>query len=71
MTAINTNVLSLLGKYVSFTYVRKNNLHEHHLDYFGQVTSVIINLNDDPQICLFGNDQFYYLSELIRFEIKD
>lgn len=70
MTAINTNALSLLGKYVSFTYVKKNDLYEQCLDCSGRVVSVIINLNDEDEFCLDGDDQFYYLSELIHFQIK-
>ena len=48
----------------------ENNLNEHHLDYSGQVTSVIINLNDDPQICLFGNDQFTICQNWYGLKLK-
>ncbi|MGV5006717.1 hypothetical protein ACVCFZ_15050 [Acinetobacter variabilis] len=65
MAVSNTNLLELLGKQVSFTY----------LDPLGQlvkkgiVTSIVINLSSSSEIRIDHEGDFYLLSEIIDFEV--
>lgn len=62
MTALDTTVLNLLGKEVSFVF--------SYLDLKGKVTDVLINIDGKNQISLDYGD-FYAFSELTEFKILD
>jgi hypothetical protein len=71
MAAANTTALELLGKTVSFEYVRFLQLTEHSTATFshrvsGIVTAVVIHICSEPEILIDDGD-FYSLSDLVDF----
>lgn len=74
MAAANTTALELLGKTVSFEYVRFVQLTEHSTATFshrvsGIVTAVIIHISSEPEILIDDGD-FYSLSDLVDFIVS-
>lgn len=73
MTAEHTTALELLGKTVSFEYVRHLQLTEQSSIDFrekvsGTVTAVVTHISSGPEILIDDGD-FYSLSELLDFKI--
>jgi hypothetical protein len=66
MTALDTTVLNLLGKEVSFVF----SYRDYSLDLKGKVTDVLLNIYGKNQISLDDGD-FYVFSELTEFKILD
>ena len=66
MTALDTTVLNLLGKEVSFVF----SYRDYSLDLKGKVTDVLLNIDGKNQISLDDGD-FYVFSELTEFKILD
>lgn len=66
MTAVDTTVLNLLGKEVSFVF----SYRDYSLDLKGKVTDVLVNIDGNNQISLDDGD-FYILSELLKFHVLD
>lgn len=71
MTAAHTTALELLGKTVSFEYVRHVQLTEQSsIDYreklSGTVTGIVVHITDGPEILIDDGD-YYVLSELVNF----
>lgn len=74
MTAAHTTALELLGKTVSFEYVRHLQLTEQSSIDFrekvsGTVTAVVTHISSGPEILIDDGD-FYTLSELENFTIE-
>ena len=74
MAAANTTALELLGKTVSFEYVRFVQLTEHSTATFshrvsGIVTAVVIHISSEPEI-LIDDCDFYSLSDLVDFIVS-
>jgi hypothetical protein len=74
MAAANTTALELLGKTVSFEYVRFVQLTEHSTATFshrvsGIVTAVVIHISSEPEILIDDGD-FYSLSDLVDFIVS-
>ena len=72
MTAAHTTALELLGKTVSFEYVRQVQLSDKSLIDFteklsGIVTGVSVYIDASPEILIDG--EFYVLSEIRNFEV--
>ena len=73
MTAAHTTALELLGKTVSFEYVRHVQLTEQSSIVFreklsGVITAVVISLNSDPEILIDDGD-FYAMNDLENFKV--
>lgn len=73
MTVAHTTALELLGKTVSFEYVRHLQLTEQSSIVFreklsGVITSVVISLNSDLEISLDDGD-FYVMNDLEDFKV--
>lgn len=73
MTAAHTTALELLGKTVSFEYVRHVQLTEQSSIFFrgklsGVITAVVISLNSDPEILIDDGD-FYAMNDLENFKV--
>lgn len=66
MTALDTTVLNLLGKEVSFCYVLK----QFTFQTDGTVTSIVFNLDGEHQFSV-GGDDFYSFSEVLEFKVLD
>lgn len=71
MAVANTTALDLLGKFVSFEYVRELPLTEQSSITFrekilGKIESVVLSVNSEPEIAVEGGD-FYCLSDLVDF----
>jgi hypothetical protein len=64
MTELNTTVLNLLGKQVSFSI--SNGYAVFHDK--GTVTDIVLSLTTDPQISI-DSEEFYSFSELTEFKI--
>ena len=64
MAVENTNLLELLGKEVSFTYVDE----WREVPKKGTVTAVVINLNDEPEFSIDEGD-FQSMSEIRDFKV--
>jgi hypothetical protein len=64
MAVENTNLLELLGKEVSFTYVDE----WREVPKKGTVTAVVINLNDEPEFSIDDGD-FQSMSEIRDFKV--
>lgn len=74
MTVANTTVLELLGKVVSFEYVKEMNLTEQSSITFrekvcGRIDAVVLSLNSEPEIAIEGGD-FYSFSDLAHFSVN-
>lgn len=72
MAAANTTALELLGKTVSFEYVRFVQLTEHSTASHrvsGIVTAVVIHISSEPEILIDDGD-FYSLSDLVDFIVS-
>lgn len=74
MAVANTTVLELLGKVVSFEYVREMPLTEQSSITFrekvcGRIDAVVLSLNSEPEIAIEGGD-FYSLSDLVDFSVN-
>ena len=69
MTALNTTVLDLLGKQVSFVRSIEINSFVHTSDYLGIVTSIVINLTGEPEISINQDGEYHCFSDLIEFEV--
>ena len=73
MAAAHTNALSLLGKSVSFEYLRHVQLTEQSSIDFrekisGVVTAVTVYLDGSPEILIDDGD-FHVLSEVQNFQL--
>ena len=66
MTALDTTVLNLLGKEVSFCY----GLKEFTFQMDGVVTSIVFNLHGQHEFCV-DDGEFYSFSEVIDFKVLD
>jgi hypothetical protein len=74
MTAAHTTALELLGKTVSFEYVRHVQITDKSSIDFreklsGIVTSVVVHMNSSPEISIDDGD-FYDLSKLLDFSLN-
>jgi hypothetical protein len=49
MAVVDTTILELLGKQVSFTRSFETDNLYYSIDYSGTVTSVVISLSEEPQ----------------------
>lgn len=66
MTALDTTVLNLLGKEVSFCY----GLKELTFQTDGVVTSIVFNLHGQHEFFL-DDGEFYSFSQVIDFKVLD
>jgi hypothetical protein len=66
MTEVDTTVLNILGKQVSF--ITTNGFH--FFDNKGIVDSILFNLSGKAQIAIQDGD-FYFFDELLEFQILD
>lgn len=66
MTEVDTTVLNILGKQVSF--ITTNGFH--FFDNKGIVDSIFFNLSGKAQIAIEDGD-FYFFDELLEFQILD
>lgn len=64
MTEVDTTVLNLLGKQVSF--IVTNGFHS--FDNRGIVDSIVFNLSGNHQISIEGGE-FYSFDDLVEFQI--
>ena len=67
MTALDTTVLNLLGKEVSFSYVLKPFTFQTD----GTVTSIVFNLHGEHEFSVDDGDDFYSFSEVLEFKVLD
>lgn len=68
MTVLNSSVLDLLGKQVSFTKKYEYGLEVLFLNYSGIVTEIVISLTGEYQISIDSGD-FFILSQLLKFKV--
>lgn len=66
MTALDTTVLNLLGKEVSFCYGLKEFTFQTH----GTVTSIVFNLHGEHEFSV-DDGEFYSFSEVLEFQVLD
>lgn len=66
MTALDTTVLNLLGKEVSFCYCLKDFTFQAD----GTVTSIVFNLHGEHQFSV-DDCGFYSFSEVLEFQVLD
>ena len=52
MAVVDTTILELLGKQVSFTRSFETDNFYYSIDYSGTVTAVVISLSEEPQFLL-------------------
>ena len=64
MAVVDTTILELLGKQVSFTRSFETDNFYYSIDYSGTVTAVVISLSEEPQF--FVDDQGSFFSSNIR-----
>ena len=63
MTVVDTTVLELLGKQISFIYRIEIESKVQHLNSFGTVTNILLSLDSEPQIAL-DDGELYPISEI-------
>lgn len=66
MTALDTTVLNLLGKKVSFSY----GLKDFTFQTDGVVTSIVFNLHGEHEFSV-DDGEFYSFTEVIDFKVLD
>ncbi|MEG1400694.1 MAG: hypothetical protein RSC45_13145 [Acinetobacter sp.] len=66
MTELDTTILNLLGKEVSF--IATNGFH--FFDNKGIVDSIVFSLSGRHQISIEG-EEFYFFQDLLEFQILD
>ena len=57
-------IIDLLGKTVKFVHTENERFFEQE----GQITEIVLSLSGEHQISI-NNDEFYILSNLLKFEI--
>jgi hypothetical protein len=57
-------IIDLLGKSVKFVHTENERFFEQE----GQITEIVLSLSGEHQISI-NNDEFYILSNLLKFEI--
>lgn len=67
MAVSNTNLLGLLGKQVSYSWLGADGVT---YQFDGELTSIVFNLHSGPEISLNDGD-FHVLSELTEFQVLD
>ena len=64
------NIISLMGKQVSFVNNIKIEDKFHSEQVEGQVTDIVLSLDGNHQVSVQGGD-FFVLSDLLEFQILD
>jgi len=68
MAVVDTTILELLGKQVSFTCSFEVDSFAYSIDYSGTVTAVVFSLSGDPQFFVDDLGSFCF-SQLLDFKI--
>lgn len=68
MAVVDTTILELLGKQVSFTRSFEIDSFAYSIDYLGTVTAVVINLSSEPGFFVDDQGSFHF-SQILDFKI--
>jgi hypothetical protein len=68
MAVVDTTILELLGKQVSFTFCFEHDSFSYSKHYSGTVTSVVINLSEEPQFFVDHQGSFSF-SQILDLKI--
>jgi hypothetical protein len=68
MAVVDTTILELLGKQVSFTRSFETDNFYYSIDYSGTVTAVVISLSEEPQFFVDDQDSFSF-SQILDLKI--
>ena len=68
MAVVDTTILELLGKQVSFTRSFETDNFYYSIDYSGTVTAVVISLSEEPQFLLMIKVLFSF-SQILDLKI--
>ena len=64
MAVVDTTILELLGKQVSFTRSFETDNFYYSIDYSGTVTAVVISLSEEPQFFVDDQGSFFLFSNI-------
>ena len=68
MAVVDTTILELLGKQVSFTRSFETDNFYYSIDYSGTVTAVVISLSEEPQFFVDDQGSFSF-SQILDLKI--